>query len=292
MLTFWIIAALFILFALWFVLPPLLEKSGENETDDLRAANVLVYQDQFKEMEADLKNGLISEPQYQQDKEELERRLLEDVNAPKIPARSSASVTHKFAYGVGLAIPVGVIALYFAVGNPKGLSPSLASAEMAAPSSQQQGGPMNNQQIAANVERLAKRLEQNPNDAQGWLMLARSYTLMERFADAASAYEHATALNANDASVWADYAEASAMANGQQLAGKPTNAINRALQIDPKNQKALDLAGSAAYQAGDYKKAIDYWQKLLNQLPAGSEELRTISDQIAKAKQAGDKGSK
>ncbi|MDX6304328.1 MAG: cytochrome c-type biosis protein CcmH, partial [Blastocatellia bacterium] len=81
--------------------------------------------------------------------------------------------------------------------------------------------------------------------------------------------------------------------NGQRLAGKPTDAINRALQIDPKNQKALDLAGSAAYQAGDYQKAIDYWQKLLNQLPAGSEELRAISDQIAKAKQeAGEKSSK
>ena len=291
MLTFWIIVALFILFALWFVLPPLLEKSGENQTDDLRAANVLIYQDQFKEMAADLNNGLISESQYQQDKEELERRLLDDVSAPSAAAPSSGSLTHKFAYGVGLAIPIGVIAMYLAVGNPKGLSPSPASAEMAVPSAQQ-GGQMTSQQIAANVEKLAKKLEQDPNDAQGWVMLARSYTLMERFADAASAYEHATALSANDASLWADYAEAAAMANGQQLAGKPTDAINKALQIDPKNQKALDLAGSAAYQAGDYKKAIDYWQRLLNQLPAGSEELRTISDQIAKAKQAGDKGSK
>jgi len=292
MLTFWIIAALFILFALWFVLPPLLEKSAADNTDDLRAANVLIYQDQFKEMEADLKNGLVSEDQYQQDKEELERRLLEDIKAPGIESSKSSAGTRNFAYGVGMAIPVGVIALYFLIGNPNALSPSPASPELASPSTPQ-GAPMNNQQIAANVEKLAKRLEQNPNDAQGWLMLARSYTLMERFADAASAYEHATALNANDATIWADYAEASAMANGQRLAGKPTEAINRALQIDPKNQKALDLAGSAAYQAGDYKKAIDYWQKLLNQLPAGSEELRTVSDQIAKAKQeAGEKSSK
>jgi len=292
MLTFWIIVAIFILFALWFVLPPLLEKTGADKSDDLRAANVLIYQDQLKEMEADLKNGLVGEEQYQQDKEELERRLLEDIKTPGLESSSSSRSTRKFAYGVGMAIPVCVVALYFVIGNPKGLSPSLATAEIASPPSQQ-GGPMSNQQIAANVEKLAKRLEQNPNDAQGWLMLARSYTLMERFADAASAYEHATALNANDAGIWADYAEASAMANGQRLGGKPTEAINRALQIDPKNQKALDLAGSAAYQAGDYKKAIDYWQKLLAQLPAGSEELKAITDQIAKAKQlAGDKGSK
>jgi len=292
MLTFWIIVAIFILFALWFVLPPLLEKTGADKSDDLRAANVLIYQDQLKEMEADLKNGLVGEDQYQQDKEELERRLLEDIKTPGLESSSSSRNTRKFAYGVGMAIPVCVVALYFVIGNPKGLSPSLATAEIASPPTQQ-GGPMSNQQISANVEKLAKRLEQNPNDAQGWLMLARSYTLMERFADAASAYEHATALNANDAGIWADYAEASAMANGQRLGGKPTEAINRALQIDPKNQKALDLAGSAAYQAGDYKKAIDYWQKLLAQLPAGSEELKAITDQIAKAKQlAGDKGSK
>jgi cytochrome c-type biogenesis protein CcmH len=241
-------------------------------------------------METDLKNGLVSEEQYQQDKEELERRLLEDVGAPSSDLSSSSTPTRKVAYGVGLAIPIGVIALYFVIGNPNGLGPSLPQMASAAP---QQGGAMSSQQIAANVEKLAKKLEQNPNDGQGWLMLARSYLSMERFADAAAAYEHATALNGNDASVWADYAEAAAMANGQSLAGKPTEAINRALQIDPKQQKALDLAGSAAYQAGDYKKAIDYWQKLLAQLPAGSEELRAISEQIAKARQmAGDKGTK
>jgi cytochrome c-type biogenesis protein CcmH len=278
------------LFALWFVLPPLLQKSGAEKGDDLRAANVLIYRDQLKEMEADLKSGLVSEEQYQQDKEELERRLLEDVNAPSSDLSSSSTPTRKVAYGVGLAIPIGVIALYFVIGNPNGLAPSLPQMASAGP---QQGGPMSSQQIAANVEKLARKLEQNPNDAQGWLMLARSYLSMERFADAAAAYEHATALNGNDASVWADYAEAAALANGQRLAGKPTDAINRALQIDPKQQKALDLAGSAAYQAGDYKKAIDYWQKLLTQLPAGSEELKAISEQIAKARQlAGDKGIK
>lgn len=292
MLTFWIIAALFMLFALWFVLPPLVQKADDDKGDDRRAANVLIYKDQFKEMEADLKNGLMSEEQYQQDKEELERRLLEDVNRPNSDSSSTAPSTRKFAYGVGMAIPIGVIALYFVVGNPKALSPSLPTAEMASPATQQ-GGPMNDQQIAANVDKLAKRLEQNPNDAQGWLMLARSYTSMERFSDAASAYERATALNRNDAGIWADYAEALAMSNGQRLAGKPTEAINRALQIDPKNQKALALAGSAAFEASDYQKAVEYWQKLLPLLPPGSDIAQTVTDEIAKAKKlADDKGSK
>jgi cytochrome c-type biogenesis protein CcmH len=291
MLTFWIIAALFILLALWFVLPPLLEKAGNNLDADMRAANVLIYKDQFQEMEADLKNGLMNDEQYQQDKEELERRLLEDVKVSDSGSAPSPP-TRKFAYGVATAIPIGVIAFYLAVGNPKALSPSLPTAGNPAPASRP-GGPMSDQQIAANVDKLAKRLEQNPNDAAGWLMLARSYSSMERFSDAASAYARATALNDGDATVWADYAEALAMSNGRRLAGKPTDAVNRSLQIDPKNQKALALAGSAAHEAGDYQKAIDYWQKLLVQLPPGSELAKTVSDEIEKTKKlAGDKGSK
>jgi cytochrome c-type biogenesis protein CcmH len=295
MLSFWIIAALFMLLALWFILPPLLQKTDDNKGDEMRAANVLVYKDQFKEMEADLKNGLVSEEQYQQDKDELERRLLEDVKVPNSESASPSTATRKFAYGVATAIPIGVIAFYLVVGNPKALSPSLPAMQMPAPNQQgpQQGGAMSNQQIAANVEKLAKRLEQNPNDAEGWLMLARSYTSMERFSDAAAAYAHATALNDGDASLWADYAEALALSNGQQLAGKPTEAVNRALKIDPKNQKALALAGSAAAEAGEYQKAIDYWQKLLAQLPPGSEITKTVSDEIDKTKKLAEaKGSK
>jgi len=116
-------------------------------------------------------------------------------------------------------------------------------------------------------------------------MMGRSYMTLERYSEAADAYQRATELNDKDAALLADYAAALAMANDRQLAGKPTEALDRALQLDPTNQKALDLAGSAAYQAGNYQKAIDYWQKLLKVLPPGSEELRTISDQIAKAQE-------
>jgi cytochrome c-type biogenesis protein CcmH len=156
-----------------------------------------------------------------------------------------------------------------------------------------QPGTMSPQQIAANTDKLAERLKQNPNDVQGWTMLARSYLMQERFSDAAGAYEHLTSINPNDAGTWADYGEALALANSQNLAGKPTEAINRALQIDPNHQKALDLAGSAAFQAGDYQKAMEQWQKLIKLLPAGSEQLKTITAQISKAKElAGGKTSK
>ncbi len=144
---------------------------------------------------------------------------------------------------------------------------------------------MSDEQIAANIQKLADRLKENPNDVQGWTMLGRSYMMQERFSDAASAYEKLTSLSANDAGAWADYGEALALANSQNLAGKPAEAINRALKIDPKHQKALALAGSAAFQAKEYKKAMDYWQQLLKLLPAGSQELQIITEQISKAKE-------
>lgn len=296
MLTFWIIAALMILLALWFILPALLHRPNEVEEVQRREANVLVYRDQNRELEADLKNGLIGEEQYRAEKAELERRLLEDVNATDA-STTTAKSGNTFAYGVALFIPIGAIVFYLIVGNPKGLNPATAPATMPTAQAEQPGpmsqGSMSPEQIAANVDKLAERLKQNPNDAQGWTMLARSYMMQEKFSDAASAYEKLTALNAKDADAWADYAEALALANGQNLAGKPTEAINHALQINPKHQKALDLSGSAAYQAGDYNKAIEQWQKLLKLLPPGSEELKTITEQISKTKElAASKGSR
>ncbi len=296
MLTFWIIAALMVLLALWFILPALLQKPNETEEVERREANVLVYRDQNRELEADLKVGLIEEEQFQQEKAELERRLLEDVAASEAAAAATKS-GNSFAYGIALFIPVGAIVFYLIVGNPKGLNPATAPVTMRNATSEQPGpmsaGSMSQQQIAANVDKLADRLKQNPNDAQGWTMLARSYLMLERFPEAASAYEKLTALTPNDADAWADYAEALALSNGQNLAGKPTEAINHALQINPKHQKALDLSGSAAYQAGDYNKAIEQWQKLLKLLSPGSDELRTITNQIAKARElAAGKGSR
>jgi len=292
MLTFWIIAALLMLLAFWYILPALLNKPGADEDVERREANVLIYKDQNRELEADLKNGLIGQEQYKEEKSELERRLLEDVAAKSATATSNKKGTNAFAYGVAAFIPIGAIALYLVVGNSKGVNPS-ANPQAFPASAPDQPGMMSQQQIAANIDKLAERLKQNPNDAQGWTMLGRSYMMQERFSEAASAYERLTALNANDAGAWADYAEALALANGQNLAGKPTEAINRALKIDPKNQKALDLAGSAAFQVNDYKKAIEYWQRLLTLLPAGSDELPTITEQITKAKElAAGKGSR
>ena len=123
MVIFWFICAMMVLMALWFVLPALWQ-TADVKTDDARAANLLVYQDQLRELAADLKSGLLAETQYEHDKEELERRLLEDVGDGKTKSPSTQMRSRTLAYAIAVAIPVAAVAFYFAVGNPKALNPN------------------------------------------------------------------------------------------------------------------------------------------------------------------------
>ncbi len=282
MITFWLVSAAMVAIALAFVLPPLWERSSKKKARagrDVGAANIAVYRDQLKELESDLKNGIISSEQYEQDRDDIERRLLEDVSSEterrgaKVPAAQSRNA----AYAVALVLPVLAVVLYLQVGNP------IASSQAAA-TSPSTAGEFSQQRIEANVAALAKRLEQNPNDLQGWTMLARSYLSMEKYSEASNAYARVTQLKSDDAELWADYAIAVAMAQGQRLAGRPLELIEKALQLDPKNLKALELAGNAAFEARDYKRAIDYWEKLMKEVPANSEIGNSVSKKIDEAK--------
>lgn len=119
-----------VLMALWFILPTLWQTAADTKTDDARDANLLVYQDQLREMAADFKSGLLSEAQYEQDKEELERRLLEDVGDAKTEAPAKQLRNRALAYALAVAIPVAALAFYFAVGNPQALNPNTVNPPM------------------------------------------------------------------------------------------------------------------------------------------------------------------
>ncbi len=185
-------------------------------------------------------------------------------------------------YALALALPLVATVFYLKVGDLKAISKSAAIA--ANPVSRTASSNPSSQQIEANVAALAKRLETNPSDGQGWSMLARSYSSMEKYAEASNAYAKATALAPNDADLLAEYAFANAMANGRQLQGKSLELVNQALKLDPENLKALELAGSAAFQAKDYRKAIEYWQRLLKKVPANSEVAESVNKRLEEAK--------
>lgn len=313
MMTFWITAAVFVAIALAFVLPPLLQRGQAESNVGDEEANVDVYRDQLSELDADLQSGIISAEQHQQDRDEIERRLLADVSVPGPPEEKNAKPApagRGVAYAVALGIPVIAIVFYFQVGTPSTISgtgpapggafPARASqapfagGEQSSQRSSQPGAdaPMTQERMEANVAALGKRLEQNPGDVQGWTMLARSYSALQKHAEAANAYARATALKTDDADLWADYALALTMANGQRVDGKPLELVNQALKLDPDNPTALQLAGGAAFQAKRYGEAVDYWQRAFKTLPPDSELAQALSRRIDEAKSLATKDGK
>lgn len=285
MIVFWLICAGLVAIALAFVLPTLLEREPVVDDTDKERANVAVYRDQLSELDADLGNGIVSPEQYRQDRDEIERRLLEDVGSAADPsARKSkpAGGGRGAVYAVGFGIPVVAVVLYLIVGNSAALSGVPVQALPA--SGSRSDGPMSQQGIEANVAALAKRLEQNPGDAAGWAMLGRSYVNLERYGDASNAYAKAAGLKPDDADILTEYAFALAMTNGRKLQGRPAELIKQALQIAPENPKVLQLAGTAEFEAKNYKQAIVYWEKLLEMSSGNPELVQSISKRIAEAK--------
>ncbi len=273
MTAFWVIAVLLAAGALVFVLPPLLwrRRTAPGPAND--ATNVAVYRDQLRELEADLAAGTLARDQYDEARRELEARLLDDVRVSGTGARA-AKPGRMAAVAAGIAIPLVAILLYLAVGTPNALLPQPAGGE---------GHGITRQQIEGMVDRLSARLKENPDDATGWAMLGRTYAVIDRFPEAVSAYANAVKRSPPDAQLLADYADALAMTQGRRLQGEPERIIAQALTVDPKNVKALALAGTVAFEKKDFKGAIAQWRKILEVVPPDSDMADSIRDSIADA---------
>lgn len=278
MTTFWIICALLLVVALLFVVLPLWRSTVKNNLVQRDAANLEIFRDQIAEMDVDLRNGLLTPEMYEQGKRELQARLLDEVKNTKdaggsLPARNPQKAV---ALVLVVLFPLVAVGLYWELGNFDAFQPQASLANMNGP-----GGPHS----AAVLKELEDKLAKDPQDVQGWALLARSYSQMERFADAARAYDNLTRLMPHDAQLWADYADVQAMANNQSLAGLPTKLIAKALEADPNNLKALALAGSAAMDRGEYSTALSHWEKALNLVPKDSEDAKMFESAIQQARE-------
>jgi cytochrome c-type biogenesis protein CcmH len=281
MTVFLAIGALLIAGALLFIVPPLLRR-GSHSGATRDAVNAAVYRDQLREIEADLRAGTLAADQYDKARGEIEARLLADVGKGDVPAKSPRG-TRAAAVALGLAVPICALAVYVAVGSPRSLAPQSAQGETP--------HGLSVQQFEALVLRLAARLKDNPEDAEGWVMLGRSFTVLGRFGEASEAYANAAARRPRDAQLLADYADALAMAQGRSLQGEPEKIIARALAIDPLNVKALLLAGTAAFNRNDFAGAARHWERLLQAVPEESEMAQRVRSSIAEARQLGGLGS-
>ena len=282
MTMFLIVSGLLVLGALLFVVPPLLSRraAGRISRD---ALNTELYRDQLRDLDGDLRSGTLSAEHYEKARREIEARLLEDVGTGAAiadqPLHGRAS-----AIALGLALPLCAIALYLAVGTPQALVPGQGANDLGTAHEVTAG------QIEEMTQRLATRLQNEPDNTEGWIMLARSYNALNRYGEAASAYAKAAQQLPNDAQLLADYADTLAMAQGQRLQGEPEKLIARALKIDPNNIKALALAGSAAFDTKNYTKAVDYWERILRLAPPDSDFARSVSASVAEARSLGKGG--
>jgi cytochrome c-type biogenesis protein CcmH len=277
--TFAVLGVLLVAGALLFIVPPLVRRAARaGATRD--AVNAAVYRDQLRELDADLRAGTLAPDQGEKARQEIEARLIADLGQSGTQAQSPRS-TRVTALALGVAVPVCALAVYLSVGNPG----------MLAPQADAGAGPhgMSGQQFEALVARLATRMKDNPEDAEGWMMLGRSYLVMGRFAESSAAYAQAVKRMPPDAQLLADYADSLAMAQGRTLQGEPEKILKRALAADPNNVKALLLSGTAAFDRNDRAGAIRYWERALALLPEESDTARGVRASIAEAGGASEK---
>lgn len=282
MTVFVLLAALLVVAVTARLIYPLLRNPGSaaqsiDAAGERRAANLAIFRDQLSELERERDEGSLSAADFEQAKREVQRRLLEDVQ-PEAGGDSEGAArpaSRKTALVLLVVLPIAAAIGYAQLGNPRALDPAQTQART----------PISPEQIEGMVGKLAEKLKQNPDDASGWVMLARSYKALGRFTEAAEAYSHADTVVDKDATLLADYAEVLAQAAKGDLLGKPSELISRALKLDPNEPQALLLAGAAASDRGDFAAAATHWGRLLTQIEPGTEEAEALEGAVAKARE-------
>lgn len=269
-MTAFLIAAALLLAASLVLLSRPWWQRGDGGGASRRELNKSIYRDQIAELESDRASGQLADADYQPAHAELQRRLLDD--AAQDDARLVAPAHPRRTLLVMLvALPLLGAGLYAWLGTPAALD-------------QMQRRDFTQQDIDDMIAGLAAKMEQEPDNLQGWAMLARSYKAVRRTDDAERAYEKAMPLVEQDPQLLADYADLLASKTGD-LAGRPEQLIAKALTLDPDHLQSLWLAGTAAFNRADYATAVQHWQRAQRQLPPESEDARMLANIIEEAQQ-------
>ncbi|OWS69572.1 c-type cytochrome biogenesis protein CcmI [Polynucleobacter campilacus] len=255
-----------------FIFPPKVEATSR------RQMNAAIYREELDKLELERAAGSINDADYEIAHAEMRQRLFQDTNEED--DRSVMGSSKLTVISLCLFITVLSAGFYFFLGD---------ATRIAEKNTQQ---PMTQDGVEKMVAQFAAKMEQDPTNLQGWVMLARSYRILGRNAEAAKAYERAGNFIDSDPQLLADYADVLASNANGSFAGKPLKLINQALKLDPNNLMALWLSGTASYAAGNYKAAVQTWERLAQQLPPGTEDARSIEASIADARAKGGLPSK
>lgn len=275
----WFVGAMILLIgiALLWTLKPYYRPSDQEATPQSQL-NIQIYRDQLAKIDQDVANGLLNPEDAKASAAEIQQRLLEEAQGDVALAKPHSSRATVLL--IAISVPLSALALYGYVGTPQAVFMDTSAQQPVAG----QGGPRTQQDVERMVAGLAKKLEADPDNLQGWAMLARSYKVLGNTIEAEKAYDRAGSFVLNDPQLLADYADVVVANNNGSFKGKPMLLLNRALEIDPNNPMALWLAGTAAFQAQDRPKALKYFEHLLKQLPPGSEDAQMIEAGITRLK--------
>jgi len=292
----WVLFAAMLIVALLFVLLPLLKRPralGPQQND----MNVVLLRKRLTELDNDLASGALNAAQFALAREDLERELLQElqdsdtnmaVTASPGSGRISAAI-------VVVLLPLLAFGLYYQLGSWRLLDASTQAVMQASQSADSRAAnvaadgstPANDGMAPVDelVTRLEQKLKDDPSNTEGWMMLGRSYLYLNRPADAVRAYAQAETLSATpDAQLYAEYAEALALANGDRLAGAPEKLVEKALALQPDHPNALWLAGMNAFQKADYPVAVKYWEQLQKLTVPDNEQGQMLADYLAQAR--------
>ena len=264
MTLFWLAAAAITLIGLGFIILPLMRQKESAQVSRMQV-NKALYESKLEELQADLEQGLLDPSEYQQSEQELQRSLLSDV---KVSERSS--VTQKrsnlgMVVLLTIALPISAILLY------QQFTTYIANDEY----NEQQKLAQQAQTIQQSIEALEQRLQDKPDDLEGWKILGQSYVVMQQFDKAVGAYSQAAALSDySDPDLLVLLAETSSFANDGVFGTIENALLEQALAVNPKHERALWYAGYAAYSEDDYQAAVAYWQTLLSLVPADRNDVR------------------
>ncbi len=264
MTLFWLAAAAITLIGLGFIILPLIRQTASAQVSRMQV-NKALYESKLEELQADLEQGLLDPSEYQQSEQELQRSLLSDVTVSQRSSVTQQRSNLSMVILLTIALPLSAILLY------QQFTSYVANDEY----NEQQKLAQQAQTIQQSIVDLEQRLQDQPDDLDGWKILGQSYVVMQQFDKAVEAYSQAAALSDySDPDLLVLLAETSSFANDGVFGTIENALLEQALAVNPRHERALWYAGYAAYSVDDYQTAVVHWQTLLSLVPADRNDVR------------------
>lgn len=268
MIDFWLAAGLLLLVALSFLLIPVLRGRRAQREEDRTALNVALYQERVAELQAQQAEGVLNAAQMDSGRAEAARELLADTEGVAAPRVSKLGKPLPLLAAV--LVPVLGLGLYlhFGAADKVELTREFAQAP---------------QSMEEMTRRLERAVAAQPDSAEGLYFLGRTYMAQDRPADAAKMFERAANLAGRQPELLGQWAQAQYFADGKKWSDKIQALTDEALKADPKEVTSLGLLGIAAFEGERYQQAIDYWNRLLAQLPEDDKSREALQGGINRA---------